>query len=214
MLHFEEPARHALIILGMQKELLSEDGFFNRNGLVSVDKEDVPALVSKVNALASSFRAVGMPVFHGTWSFRPDYADCAYSKQWLRHGLRESGVFVAGSAGVSFVEGLEHCDDDFYIPLKAHSAFQYTPLERILRNCNVETCVLVGGDGEGAIEDSARQGTAYGYRIILPPDAIFPLNNIRVRQLVNRAEILDSHLVGDILRLGSLPYPLPTTLAV
>lgn len=212
MLQFEKPARHALIILGMQTELLSQEGFFHRRGLISVDEGDVPALVSRVNALASLFRAAGMPVFHGSWSFRPDYADCAYSKQWLRHGLREAGVLVEGSAGVSFVEGLEHRHDDFYIPLKAHSAFQYTPLERILRNCNVETCVLVGGDGDGAIDDSARQGTAYGYRIILAPDAIFPLNNMHIRRLVNRAEILDSRLVGRILRLGSLPYPLPTTI--
>lgn len=191
-------ARYALILIGMQNELLHPDGFFHRKGFVGLEAEERAGLIRNVTQLAAKMRQAERPVIHAHWSFRADYLDSSFSQQWRRRGLQENLVFVKNSFGAAFVEGLDVAPDDFLLPLRSHSAFQFTHLDRTLRNCGVETCILAGGTASGGIDDTARQGAALGYRMLLVPDAIYPLGSSHLQTLVTRADRIQT---GDLLEL-------------
>jgi nicotinamidase-related amidase len=192
----------------MQNEVLHPDGFFHRKGYLQLSGEERALLLTNVNRLAAKMREAQLPVIHGFWSLRPDYLDACFSQQWRRRGLQENGAFVQDTFGAAFVDGLALGEDDFFVPLKSHSAFQFTPLDRILRNCKAETCILVGGTASGSVDDSTRQGTAYGYRMLLVPDAIYPLNSPYVRGMTNRGEIIMTDDLLELISLEDLPFPL------
>ena len=201
-------SRHALVLIGMQNEVLHPHGFFHRKGYLRLPDEDRQLLLNNVNRLAAKMRELELPVIHGYWSFRPDYVDCCFSQAWRRRGLQQQAAFVKDTFGAAFIEGLELGEDDFFVPLRSHSAFQFTPLDRILRNCKTETCVIVGGTASGSVDDSTRQGTAYGYRTLLVPDAIYPLNSPYLDRMTNRGEVIATDDLLKLLSLESLPFPL------
>jgi ureidoacrylate peracid hydrolase len=189
---------YGVIVLGMQNEQLHPDGFFQRKGYLSLAPDEVSQLLSNVGQITAKMRETEHPVIHGYWSFRADYLDCSFSRQWRRKGLEENGAFVEGTFGAQFVDGLVLGEDDFRIPLKSHSGFQFTHLDRVLRNCGVETLIVVGGSITGSVDDTTRQGAAYGYRMLLVPDAIYPLNSPHLESLMTRADSINT---ADLLEL-------------
>ena len=192
------PAEWAIVVLGLQNDLAHPDGFFVRNGFVQVPASELAGIVEKVNAITGVFRRQGWPVIPVYWDLRPDHLNAFYSIQWGRYGLRESGALVKGSWGAQFLEELHLCPDDFFLSVTSHSAFQFTPLDRILRNCGVTRCVLVGGSASEGIDDSARQGAAYGYHMYLVPDAIYPYRAAHLETLASRADTIQC---GDLLKM-------------
>jgi nicotinamidase-related amidase len=204
------PAPGALVVVGMQNDLLHPDGFFGRRGLINVSAKQRQAVLDNVNALATAFRAAEWPVVQALWQLRPDHLNASYSHQWRRLGLRDAGALAGGSWGAALVDGLVVGADDFVLPLTSHSAFQFTPLDRILRNCRSTTCVLVGGAATEAIDDSTRQGAAFGYRVVLPADAIYPASEEHLRQtLGSRAETSTTREVLDLVTAGGLAEQQP-----
>jgi nicotinamidase-related amidase len=195
-------ARQALLVLGMQNDSVHPQGFFQRTGLLTISTTDRCAQLANVCLLADAMRRTGCPVIHGQWAFRPDYLDCHFSQQWQRLGLQEQRVFVKDTPGAAFVDGLDVGEQDFLLPLATHSAFQFTALDRLLRNCGVEACVVVGGAAHESVDDTTRQGAAYGYRMLLVPEAIYPLDSPHLATLRTRAECVS---LADALELTRMP---------
>ena len=81
-------------------------------------------------------------------------------------------------------------EDDFLLPLTSHSAFQFTALDRTLRNCGVKACVLTGGAVNEGIDDTARQGAALGYLMFFGSDAIYPPDSPHLKTLSTRGDSL------------------------
>jgi nicotinamidase-related amidase len=185
-------ARAALIEVGLQNDLAHPQGFFHRRGLLRLSDAERARVVEHVERLATSVRRAEWPVVHAVWQLRPDHLDAAYARPWWRLGLREAGALVRGSWGAELLEGVTQAADDFVVPLVSHSAFQFTHLDRILRNCGVQTCLVVGGSASGGVEDTARQAAAYGYRVLLVADAIYPAALDHLRRLANRAETVST----------------------
>jgi ureidoacrylate peracid hydrolase len=183
-------ARRALIGVGLQHDLAHAAGFFRRRGLLRLSDAELAGVVENVERLATSFRGAELPVIHGLWQLRPDHLDASYGVPWQRFRLREAGALVKGSWGAEPVVAIE--PDDFVLPLVSHSAFQFTHLDRILRNCGVHTCLIVGGTASGGVEDTARQAAAYGYEVQLVEDAIYPYSPDHLRRLANRADTVST----------------------
>jgi gluconolactonase len=203
-------ASYALIVVGLQNDLIHPDGFFVREGLLSLSDEERARVLENVTAIATAMREAECPVVHAHWQLRPDHLDASYSRQWRRLGLKDAGALVKGSWGAEPLEGLAVGEDDFILPLTSHSAFQFTHLDRILRNCGVETCVLVGGPATEGLDDSARQGAAYGYRILLPADAIYPYQIEHLQKtLSNRAHTVSTAEVLDMIKALPIAVPQP-----
>ena len=185
-------ARAALIEVGLQNDLAHPQGFFHRRGLLRLGEAERARVVENVEALAAGARRAEWPVVHAVWQLRPDHLDAAYALPWWRLGLREVGALVKGSWGAELLEGVTQGADDFVVPLVSHSAFQFTHLDRILRNCGVQTCLVVGGSASGGVEDTARQAAAYGYRVLLVGEAVYPASLDHLRRLANRAETVST----------------------
>jgi nicotinamidase-related amidase len=93
--------------------------------------------------------------------------------------------------------------------MPSHSAFAFTPLDRILRNCGVETCIVMGGTVTDAIDDTVRQGAAYGYRMLIVVDAVFPPSSDHLSSLSTRADFLETDEVARLISLDAIPRTLP-----
>jgi nicotinamidase-related amidase len=183
----------------MQNDLLHPDGFFARQGMLQVGEAESGRVVGNVNAIAAKMRETGRPVVHGCWQLRPDHLDGAYAVQWRRLGLREAGALVRGSWGAGLHPDLVVEQDDFILPLTSHSAFQFTALDRILRNCGVSACLLTGGAVHEGVDDTARQGAALGYLNFLVPDALYPDDPTHLQTLRTRADTLETAAVLEEL---------------
>jgi nicotinamidase-related amidase len=183
-------ARRALIGVGLQNDLAHAEGFFRRRGLLRLSEAELADTLANVERLAASFRAAERPVIHAMWQLRADHLDASYGVPWQRLGLREAGALVKGSWGAEPLVGVDA--EDFVVPLVSHSAFQFTHLDRILRNCGVQACLVVGGTASGGVEDTARQAAAYGYEVLLVEDAIYPSSPEHLRRLANRAETVST----------------------
>ena len=192
------PAEWAIVVLGMQNDLVHPDGFFVRNGLAKLPGSELARILENVNVITAAFRRQRWPVIQAHWELRLDHLDAFYSVQWRRYRLQESGALVRGSWGAQFLAELRLGPDDFFLPVTSHSAFQFTALDRILRNCGVTRCALVGGSASEGIDDSARQGAAYGYLMYVVPDAIYPYRDPHLETLANRADAVQC---GDILKM-------------
>jgi nicotinamidase-related amidase len=199
----------AVIVLGMQNDLLHPDGFFPRSGYLPLGDGDRELIVGNVQRVLARTRATNRPLFHAFWSFRPDYLDSSFSLAWRQRGLKEQRVLVEGTWGAQFVDGIDTQPDDFILPLKSHSAFQFTHLDRTLRNCGAEAVALVGGTAAESIDDTARQGAAYGYRILLVRDTIAPLNSPHLATLRTRGEAIDTDDLLELLEAERIPIPIP-----
>jgi nicotinamidase-related amidase len=204
---------YAVVVLGMQNELLHPNGFYHRKGYLSIPPDDASLLVRNVEQITARMREAERPVIHGFWSFRSDYLDCSFSQQWRRRGLEQNGVFVEGTRGARLVDGLHVGEDDFLLSMKSHSAFQFTHFDRILRNCGVETLIVIGGTATGAVDDTTRQGAAFGYRMLLVSDAIFPLNSPHLDTLMTRGDRIDTAGLLELIGQAHIPLldPLPAS---
>jgi gluconolactonase len=200
-------SRIAVIVLGMQNDLLHPDGFFHRGGFLNLSASDRELLVGNVRRILAKTREVNRPLIHAFWSFRPDYLDSSFSPAWQQRGLQQNHVLVNGTFGAAFIDGIDVRDDDFLLPLKSHSAFQFTHLDRTLRNCGVEACAVVGGIAAESVDDTTRQGAAYGYRMLLVRDTIAPLQSPHLDTLRTRGEMIDTADLLGLLDFDRVPIP-------
>jgi nicotinamidase-related amidase len=200
-------ARYALISVGMQNDVVHEDGFLQAGGYLASTAGDRGLVVDNVRRLMEATRNAERPVIHAKWGFRPDYLDCCFSEQWRRRGIQEAGVLVDGRWGAEIVGGIVVEADDFIVHAYAHSVLEFTHLDRILRNCGVETCLFVGGPVADGIDDSVRQAAAYGYRVVMVGDAIFPIDPDHLKTLNGRADAITTERVLEMIDFDAMPRP-------
>lgn len=200
-------ARYAVISIGMQNDTFSPDGFFHSRGELTSSEVDRSVVLGNVGAIMRAARAADRPVIHATWTFRADYLDCCFAPQRRLKGLQEARVLVEDTWGAELTDGVDYQGNDFIVRAKAHSAFEFTHLDRVLRNCGVETCVLIGGPAADGIDDTARQGAAYGYRVVLVRDSIFPLMSDHLASLSGRADAVTTKELIRMIEFDAMPRP-------
>ena len=76
-----------------------------------------------------------------------------------------------GSPGAELVPELRPDDDELVFDKVTMSAFEGTPLDIVLRDCHIDTLVVVGIATEIGIEPTVRHALDLGYLPILPVDA-------------------------------------------
>ena len=169
-----DPQHCALILMDLQNDYLHPQGLLHRRGLAASTEEERADLVRRVQALLQGARQAGAPVVWVRTALRPDHLDSALSTR-LRDDMGltpESGFLVEGSWGAALIAELQPGVDDPVITKTGHSAFQFTPLDRLLSNLGVDACVVVAGGVLDGLEESARQGAALGFEVYIPVDAV------------------------------------------
>lgn len=167
--------RSALIVVDMQNDFLHPDGAFGHLARDLPERAiDMPFLASTigpVKRLAEAFRAAGRPVVYIAHVLKADYSDAAFP-YWRGSRLRKKDFLISGTWGARIVDELTPREDEHLVIKKGFGGFSNTPLDTILRNFGVTTCVVCGVTTCVCVSTTIRGGVEYNYRIIAVQDGM------------------------------------------
>jgi len=163
----------ALIIVDMQNDFVHRDGALGRRARedvdAGIDMDFLASTIPNVRRIAEAFRYHDRPVVYVTQVLKPDYADAAFP-YWRRR--RPSNFIVEGTWGAQIIDELTPHAGDHLVIKKGFGGFANTPLDTILRNCGVNTCVVTGVTTCVCVSSTVRGGVEYNYRMIVVQDAV------------------------------------------
>jgi nicotinamidase-related amidase len=140
-------------------------------------KIDMPFLIGtipNVKRLADAFRAAERPIVYLGHVLKPDYSDAAFP--YWRVGIEPASGnrthYVEGTWGPQIIDDLKPQEGDHMVIKKGFGGFSNTPLDTVLRNMGVTTCVVSGVTTCVCVSTTVRGGVEYNYRIILVSDAV------------------------------------------
>ena len=171
--------RSALIIVDMQNDFLHPDGNFchiaREHPEFNIDIPFLIGTIPNVKKLAVAFRAAARPVVYLAHVLKPDYSDAAFP--FWRIGIEPASGnrthCVEGTWGAQIVDELKPLEAEHLVIKKGFGGFApSTPLDTILRNIGVTTCVVTGVTTCVCVSTTVRGGVEHNYRMILVSDAV------------------------------------------
>jgi len=176
--------KSALIIADMQNDFLHRDGSFSHIAREHPEaKIDMPFLIGTiphVKSLADAFRAAGRPVVYLAHVLKHDYSDAAFP--YWRVGIEPASDnrthCVEGTWGAQIIDDLKPQDGEHLVVKKGFGGFSNTPLDTVLRNMGVTTCVVSGVTTCVCVSTTVRDGVEYNYKMILVSDAVAEVDRI------------------------------------
>jgi len=176
-----EIARSALIIVDMQNDFVHPQGGFaeraRQNPAARIDMPFLMGTIPQVQRLADAFRKAGRPVVYIAHRLKPDYSDAQFP--YWRHGTHTGGnrtFIVEGSWGAEIIDELKPREGEHLVVKKGFGGFSNTPLDTILRNLGVTTCVVCGVTTCVCVSTTVRGGVEHNYRMMLVKDAVAEVN--------------------------------------
>lgn len=97
------------------------------------------------------------------------YSDAAFP-YWRHQRPRNSQFIVEGTWGAEIIEELAPQDGEHLVVKKGFGGFNNTPLDTILRNYGVTTCVVTGVTTCVCVSTTIRGGVENNYRMIIVAD--------------------------------------------
>ncbi len=172
-----EIGKSALIIVDMQNDFVHPGGSFGTRARempeAEIDMRFLIATIPQVKRLADAFREAGRPVVYIAQVLKPDYSDAQFP-HW-RFGLTPGGNrrgCVEGTWGAQIIDELQPQEGEHLVVKKGFGGFSNTPLDTILRNMGVTTCVVSGVTTCVCVSNTVRGGVEHNYRMILVSDAV------------------------------------------
>ncbi len=170
--------KSALIVVDMQNDFVHPDGGFahraRENPEAKIDFPFIAGTVPQVAQLIAAFRKAGRPVVYIAHVLKPDYSDAQFP-YWraTRGSLSDNRTFITeGSWGAQIIDDLKPQDGEHVVIKKGFGGFSNTPLDTILRNLGVNTCVVSGVTTCVCVSTTVRGGVEHNYRMILVSDAV------------------------------------------
>jgi ureidoacrylate peracid hydrolase len=171
--------RSALIIVDMQNDFLHQDGSFGHIAREHPEfKIDMPFLtgtIPNVKRLMDTFREAGKPVVYLAHVLKPDYSDAAfpYWRVGIEPGSGNRTHCVEGTWGAQIIDELKPREGEHLVVKKGFGGFApSTPLDTILRNKGVTTCVVTGVTTCVCVSTTVRGGVEHNYRMILVSNGV------------------------------------------
>jgi nicotinamidase-related amidase len=170
------PNRAALLVIDMQRDFLSPDGYAAQAGL---DIEPLVAAISPVGTVLTVARVAGLLIVHTREGHLPDLSDCPpYKLERSRRASAEIGskgplgrLLVRGEVGHDFVDDLRPLAGEIVIDKPGYSAFEHTTLQQVLTTRGIETLIITGITTEVCVSSTLRAAADRGYRCITVGDA-------------------------------------------
>ena len=161
-----DPEHTALIVVDVQNDFVSSDGFIARFGL---DVSAMQAAVPKINEMIRTCRAAGVPVIY----IQEVISEATVLPNFLAlFGDFESIAVREGTWGAEFYDSLLPPEPGERIVRKpCYDAFEDTNLDVTLRSMGIQTCLYAGFASNVCVEASARHGFVKGYYSVLLSDA-------------------------------------------
>ncbi len=168
--------KSALIVVDMQNDFVSKGGYFDRISKAhpenAIDHDFLAAQIPNVARLIGAFRSAGRPVVYVRHALQPDYSDACFPYWRLPKdpGPIESGFIVEGTWGSAIVDELKPRVEENVVVKKGYNGFHNTPLEPILRNLGVTTCVMSGVTSCVCVSSTTRAGVERNFRMLFVSD--------------------------------------------
>ena len=168
-------SKSALIIVDMQNDFVHPNGGFGHlaRGNPAIDLPFLMGTLPHVRRLADAFRKAGRPVIYVAHVLKSDYSDAQFPYWRLPNPSSGNRTFVVeGTWGAQIVDDLKPQEGEHLIIKKGFGGFSNTPLDTILRNMGVTTCVVSGVTTCVCVSTTVRGGVEHNYRMILVKDAV------------------------------------------
>ena len=168
----------ALIVVDVQNDFVSEGGWFDRlakkHPEAGVDMEFLRSSIPGIKKLVEAFGAGGQPVVYVKHVVRPDYVDARfpYWRKFPDMDKVETQFIVEGTWGAEIVDELNPAPGELVVVKKGLSGFHGTPLETILRNLGVTTCVMTGVTTTCCVSSTTRAGVEHNFHMMLVRDGM------------------------------------------
>jgi len=159
------PGRTALVVIDMQNDFLSGDGWYGQSG---IDISHMQKSIEPVQALVAGAREQGVPII------------------WTQHGFRnmtDAGVFATlrdfmkdgglrkNTWGYELIEELDVRPDDWRVEKIRLSSFFATNLDLILRGLDVDTLLICGVLTNQCVKATAADANFHDYKPIVVREA-------------------------------------------
>ena len=170
-------SKSALLVIDMQNDFVHSDGALGRAAAEMPNGEiDLPFLmgtIPHVKRLVCAFRDAGRPVVYIVHTVRPDYSDAQFP-YWRFWGRPDGNnrFIIDDTWGARIVDDLSRRERDHVIIKKGFNGFSNTPLDTVLRNMGVTTCVVTGVTTCVCVSSTVRGGVEHNYHMIVVTDAV------------------------------------------
>jgi len=165
-----DPAATALLVIDLQIDFLSPDGYFARKGY---DPSPLRAILPNVNRLIAAARSAGLLIVHTRQGYRADLADMTPYERGRRRraGLDGTEILLRSSPGFAIVPEIAVAATDVIVDKTANGAFTYTDLEHILRARGISHLIFTGCTTDVCVHSTLREACDRNFQCCLVEDA-------------------------------------------
>jgi nicotinamidase-related amidase len=165
-----DPAVTALLVIDLQVDFLSADGYFAHKGY---DSSPLRRIIPNVNAVIAASRAAGCTVIHTRQGHRADLADMTPYSLWRRGraGLDRTDILLRSSPGFQIAPEIDVQPSDIIVDKTANGAFTYTDLEHILRARGITHLLFTGCTTDVCVHTTLREAQDRNFQNLLIEDA-------------------------------------------
>lgn len=172
-------SRCAFLIIDMQNDFFSDDGWFATARKPDVTK--LSSVIERINAIGQAFRAVGAPAIHINWAVRPDVAnlpanvldkgsDCG-TRPGYGDKIASGPALIDGDWGAQSVADIEIGEQDISIGKDRLTGFRDNTLDQILLRLDVTTLFFAGVNLDRCVFATLADGCFNGFDAVLVEDA-------------------------------------------
>lgn len=169
-----DPTKVALLVIDLQTDYLSNDGYFARKGY---DPAPLRAIIPAVQRLVPAARKAGCKIIWTRQGYRADAADASPYDRWraARAGIElvegNSGALLRGTTGYDVIPELAPHAGDITVDKTANGAFYQTDLELVLKAQGITHLLFAGATTDVCVHTTLREATDRKYQCLLVEDA-------------------------------------------
>lgn len=155
-----DPASTALLVVDLQNLFVEgHDPISAPEGLL---------ILQRMNDLATTCRALNMPVIYTAHALRPDLANIGNLAQMFP--VMREGLISVGSETAAIHDGYVIGPNDIYLEKPRFGSFTGTDLELILRGRGIDTVVIGGIATNVCVETTAREANHREFKVVFLSD--------------------------------------------
>lgn len=158
------PGHTALILIDLQNDVLSNDGWYAKSG---VDINHMRRVIDPTKRLLEAARAKGVPVI---WTTHGLHNEVDAGVFWDTRPFLHGGGFRVGSWGHSIYDEFEVLPNEWLVDKRRLSAFYNTELDTILRGLASETLMISGVLTNQCVAGTMKDAMYRDYKSILIED--------------------------------------------
>ncbi len=159
-----DPAHTALIVVDMQNEFCSPEGYVAKQGWDIRPMQEMALELKRFIANARQY----VPIINVRGQYDPAFMPPQMVERLHRLGI--SPYCQPGTKGADFYPGFDPAPGDFVITKRTFSAFAHTELQYVLRNLRVHTVVVTGTFTNVCVDSTVRDAYFNGFYPVIPSD--------------------------------------------